>query len=242
MIDDILLDNRHKFIYCDENKKDIINRECLEQNVCLDNSILVYINDNGLPMIDSEMEVDKFRVMMFHDRYYDFLITFSIIDKLINNLDIEFLNKKFKRLFNMYSGMSKKEINNIYDLRDVLEYDKNKFFDGYIEYLSTGKMDFYDKTYLGFVMTDIFIKNVKRSIGLRGYFSLLIDYDNMSNLSMRVINKYINSRSNGYLSINVLCGEKIWNIFYDNQGYFIQNIHDYIEIDYSDVKRKVRHN
>jgi len=232
MIDKILLDNRHKFVYFDEDSRETLKKECLEYNFDINDSLPIYIKDNGLPKINSELKLDKITVSVLYDRYYDFLVCFLVIDALIKNIDKDILNKKFKRLFDMYSDMSRKKINNIDDLRDVLDHEKNMIKELYNEYMTTGKVDKYNELYMGYIMTDIFLKNIKRGIGIKGCFSILFDYDELSIENKCVINRFINCRSNGYLSINVLCGDRNWDVYIDKNGYYIDNIHDYYNLYY----------
>lgn len=242
MIKEILFDGRHKFVYFEENKREILKEECLNSKINFDRSIPVYVKDNGLSKENSLLDLDIYRMILFHERYYEFLIGLSVVDVLCNNISKDELNIKLKRIFKALSSYSKKNINNIDDFRYILEHDKNIYMEGYNEYIETGNLGFYDKLILGYVVLDIFLKNIKRALDIGGCFCLLYDYDDLSVRNMMIINKYINSRSNGYLTINVLCGEKEWGSCYDSNGYIIQNIHDYTEIDYSDVKKKIRHN
>ena len=232
MIEKILLDNRHKFVYFDEGSRDVFKKECLEYIFDINKSLPIYIKDDGLPKIDSKVKIEKTRVSIICERYYDFLVCLSVVDALINNIDKDILNKKFKRLFDMYSDMSLKKINNIDDLRSVLEHDKNCFVDLYKEYMSTGKVDKYNEMFMGYIVIEIFLKNIKRGIGLKGCFSIVFDYDELSIESKLNINKFINCRSNGYLSINVLCGDRNWDLYIDRDGHYIDNIHDYYNLYY----------
>lgn len=242
MLEEILFDNRHKFVYFEENKKDDFIECCLDNVNYLGGAIPVYIKDNGLPKNDSLLELDKYRIIIFHERYYSFLIGLCVIDTLCKKRDKIIIDKKLFRIYERLSDNCKMKINSIDDLRYVLEHDKNLYYEGYKKYLETGNLDFIEDLLMGYLMLEIFLKNIKRTLDIKRSFSVIYDYDDLSIDSVRVINKYINSRCNGYLSINILCGDKDWKSFYDNDGYIIQNIHDYIEVDYRNVKKKSRHN
>ena len=55
------------------------------------------------------------------------------------------------------------------------------------------------------------------------------------------VNDYIASRCNGYLSINILLFDNSqWKCYYSNNGQFVQNIHDYTEVDLRKNKDKIR--
>ena len=54
------------------------------------------------------------------------------------------------------------------------------------------------------------------------------------------INDYIASRCTGYLSINILLSKYEWKYYYSSNGQFIENIHDYSEINLRRNKVKGR--
>ena len=113
MLDEIISDSRHKFIYFDDSKRALVIGECFNSNINLDISMPIYIKDNGLPEDDSLLDLDKYRLIIFHERYFDFLIALSVIDALCMKIGKDILNKKLLRMFNILSYSSKNNITNI---------------------------------------------------------------------------------------------------------------------------------
>ena len=245
MNDKVVLDSWHKFVYYDEcDKNKILDNVSLYQaKLDSDEPIVIYINDEGLPEINKNIEIDKYRVEFFHHRYYELLIFLSIIDNLINNIDKDALNSRLKRLFHLCSLSDEDKINDVIKLRNVLEKCKNTYKQEYINYIGTGVLrDFYDKLEIPNVIIDMVVPCIKKSIGLGKYFSLLIDVDSdLSLYNQMSINDYIASRCTGYLSINVLLSNNEWKYYYSSNRQFIQNVHDYSDIDLRRNNIKSRH-
>jgi len=243
MIDRVVLESRHKFIYYDDESFNSL-RELEYKYMSKLNSeepIVIYVKDEGLPHLDTEMLLDKNIIINFHERYYGLLIFLSIIDSISNNVDYDEMNIKFDRLFRVITCYINVEINDINTLKRMLIDSKEIYKDAYVKYLETGKMDFYDKVPIPFVMVDNLVPIVKNLLNLKEYFSLLIDLECISVYDSRSINDYITSRCNGYLSVNVLLhNDNDWKCYYANNGEFIQNVHDYIEIDLRKYKVRVK--
>ena len=125
------------------------------------------------------------------------------------------------------------EIDDIRIFRSLLIDSKYMYRDAYVEYMESGKLDFYDKVPIPFIMMDNIIPMIKNAIGLDKYFCVLIDlYKDKTIYDCMAINNYIASRCNGYLSINVMLDKyDNWKSYYSSNGQFIQNIHDYTEVD-----------
>ena len=233
MFDNIVLESRHKFVYYDENNKnkilDMISR--YPARIDSDSPILVYVQDDGLPKIDNKLGLNKDKIKSIHNNYYSLLIFFSIIDTLIKNIDIDILNSRLKRTFEFCSYNNKEEIRDVVTLRDKLLKSKNDYRDAYIKYMETGELDLFDKLEIPFVIIDSLVENLKQEISLMENFSLLLDLGNdLSIYNYMSVNNYIASRCNGYLSMNVLCGDNEWGYYYTSNGQFIEYVHDYTEI------------
>jgi hypothetical protein len=134
------------------------------------------------------------------------------------------------------------EINDVNKLRTLLVDSKNMYIDGYIKYMETGKVDFYDKVPIQFVILDDMIPNLKRAINLEKYFCFMLEFiGNIDKYACRTINSYIASRCNGYLSMNVLLhSDSEWKCFVANNGQYIQETHDYTEKDFRKHKTRSR--
>ena len=228
----VIWDSWHKFVYYDDIDKCKILDDLSKYKVNLDSKepIVIYINDLGLPKVNEDVEVDRYRIEFFHHRYYELLILLSIIDKLIESIDIDVLNSRFKRLFHLLSDNV--DISDVMVLRELLDKCKNIYKREYIKYINTGILgDFYSDLEISNVIIDMIVPCIKKSIGLEKYFSLLIDVDSeISKYNEMSINDYIASRCTGYLSVNILLSKYEWKYYYSSNGQFIENIHDYSEI------------
>lgn len=235
MINSVVLESWHKFVYYDDSSKNKIYSLIGNYPVKVNSStpIVVYINDEGLPKPSSDISLDNYRIEIFHQRYYEILILLSIVDRLICEIDRDTLNNRFKRVFRLLSLNNEKEIDDICELGDILEKTKNIYKKEYINYINTGVLgNFYNDLEIPFVVIDSIISSIKKSIGLEKHFSLLIDIDSdLSIFNQRTINDYIASRCTSYLTINVLLNKYNWKCFYNNSGLLIENIHDYIDVD-----------
>ena len=232
MIDRVIWESRHKFVYYDYETKDrFIDLDCVYK-AKLDSThpIVISIYDEGLPNIDTNLKLDKEVIKSFHNRYYELLIFLEIIDDITNHIDNDVLNKRLKRVFRLcYDN----DIDDIRMFRSLLIDSKYMYRDAYVEYMESGKLDFYDKVPIPFIMMDIIIPRIKEAIRLEKYFSILIDIDKDKTIyDCMAINNYIASRCNGYLSINVMLNKNDnWKSYYSSNGQFIQYIHDYTEVD-----------
>ena len=239
-MDRVVLDSWHMFVYYDDECIESLRKLANEYIPKINSSepIVIYVKDSGLPKIDTSLELDSFRITIFHERYYELLIFLSIIDRLISYIDNNELNNRLSRTFKIFSQLSKREIKDINILRSLLIDSKNMFRDGYIEYINTGKIDFYEKVPIPFIMIDNMIPQIKKEIGLQRHFSLMLELQgDVSKYNNRSINDYIASRCTGYLSMNVLLrDDKDWKNWFSNNGQFIQDVHDYSVVDFRRCK------
>lgn len=241
----VVLESRHKFVYYDYETIDLLRLAEYYYPVSIDSEepIVIYILDCELPKVDTSLKLDKHIIKSFHDRYYELLIFLEIISKIADNIDNDELNKRLGRLFKLCSSIgTKHEINDIKTLRNLLVDSKYMYRDAYIEYMETGKLDFYDKVPIPFIMMDNLLESLKKNIGLEKYFSVFIDLGtDLSIYTCMSINNYIASRCNGYLSMNVLVDKyDEWKHYYASNGQFIQDVHDYTEVDFTTNKKRIR--
>ena len=120
---------------------------------------------------------------------------------------------------------------------------KNMYKEAYTEYITTGVYgDFYGKVAIQFVLIDSIISILKDKINLKKYFSIMLEFSGeVTQLTSMAINDYIASRCNGYLSMNALLpNDNSWKCYYANNGQYIQNVHDYTEIDFRKNKKRER--
>ena len=243
-MDRVVWDSWHKFVYYDDES--IGNLRLLEgvyfPKIDSEEPIIIYVMDEGLPKVDTTLKLDSYRIGFIYEHYYEIVIFLAIIDKIANYIEHSELNTRLKSLFRLCSCIRKEEINDINTLRTMLIDSKNMYKDGYIEYMETGKTDFYNNVPIPFIMMDCMIPDLKKAIGLNKYFSFMLEFDgDISIYTCKAINDYIASRCTGYLSMNVLLhDDSEWKTWYSNNGQFIQETHDYTEIDLRKQKTKCK--
>lgn len=243
MFDRVVWESRHKFVYYDYESINLLRdlSDGYPAKINSEEPIVVYILDEGLPSPSDGLTLNKDVIKSFHARYYELLIFLSIIDEIVNNIDDEELNKYLVRFFKLVSYCGNGKIDNVDTLRTMLIDSKNMYRDAYMEYITSGNFgDFYSKVPIQFVMMDDLLSILKEKIGLKKYFSLMLELgEDISIYSSMAINDYIASRCNGYLSMNVLLhSDSEWKGYYSNNGQFIQAIHDYTEVDFRSTKKK----
>lgn len=241
----VVWESRHKFVYYDYESIELLRLVEYDYPAVIDseNPIVVYVLDEGLPKVDTKLKLDKDVIKSFHGRYYELLIFLEIISKISDDIDNNELNKRLGRLFKLCARIGcEEEINDIKTLRNLLVDSKHMYRNAYIEYMETGKLDFYDKVPIPFIMMDGLLEMLKKNIGLKKYFSILLDLGTDSSIyTCMAINNYIASRCNGYLSMNVLVDKyDKWKYYYASNGQFIQDVHDYTEVDCTTNKRRIR--
>lgn len=238
----VVWESWHMFVYYGDESigtlKKLKNEYPAKMNS--DEPIVVYVKDKQLPKLDTKLKLDGYRINIFHEHYYELLIFLSIIDTIVNQIDNDKLNSVFKGVFRLCSSISKRKINDVNTLRTLIIESMNMYREAYLEYMETGKCDFYDKVPIPFVMMDSLVPLIKESINLKKHFSLMIEFDgDISIYTCRAINDYVASRCTGYLSMNVLLhDDSEWKSWYSNNGQFVECIHDYSVIDLR--KNKIR--
>lgn len=242
MIDRVVWESRHKFVYYDEDTKSDILDMVSRYPAKLDSEepIVVYISDSGLSKIDSKLDLNKYKIRSFHDRYFELLIFLAIVDTLIKNIDKDILNEKLSRMFRLCSYTAKKKINDVIELREMLSRSIDSYKEAYVKYQETGELDFYETIEFPFLMMYNSLECLKEEINLKKYFALLIEIDNDTSYNHMAINGYIASRCNGYLSVNVLLNDYDWKYYYSSNGQLIEYIHDYTVVDLRKNKVKKR--
>ena len=240
----VVLEDRHKFVYYDDKSIESLRSLYRDYNVDVnsDRPIVIYEIIEPLPKVDTKLILDQNLIKIFHERYYELIIFLAMINCLYQKIDIAILNDKLKKVLKLCSYFSDKEINDVKTLINLLVESKNIYKVAYQEYIETGRCDFYDKVPIPYIMIDNLIPYLKTAIGLKKHFSLMLEFnDYVSLMNSMAINGYIASRCNGYLSVNILLKcDSHWNCYYANNGQFIQEVHDYTELDFSQSKNKMR--
>lgn len=244
--DNIINTGWHQFIYGYNTKertnflKEItvhhpitLNRDCPQA---------IYIDNFSLPIIDSKCLIDKNLLSMVSRNYFDFTIYHQLLLELLNldcfkelggrdEIFLEYVNRLI-----INDGFDK--IQSLESLKDCLLQAKNFYQEKYISLL-TGtdfKKDIDDLIISSIFMRERYIKKFKEMINNKSYFVVIIDHKNSIPLiSAQAINGYISMRCTADISMKIACDPSEWSSYYDLDGNFIENPHDYsiIELDQS---------
>lgn len=232
MLDRVVLDSRNKFVYIDNDMKDLFDTSLYQAKIDSYEPILVNVSDFELPNIESNLKLNRYMIESIYNNYYAFVIVLSIIDTLIKDIDKKELNRRFRNIFRLYSLINGVNINDIDEFRGMINDSKEVYREGYLEYINTGECNFFDKLKIKFIIVDNFVYDLRKSIGLDKYFSLVFNIDkDISIYDEMAINNYISSRDNRYISINVICNDRDWRYYYNMNGIMIENNSDYVEFD-----------
>ena len=232
----IMEQNRHQFIY---------GYNTSERQMLLDNLIRLYVIENnvdkpiGIYLSEFNMEFndgrDKIRLYSIAREFLTFNIIYSILKEVLNNcaLDEEDVNKFLNKINHVYLKSSYSEIKSLNELLLVLK-ESMEFYNNYYEMecpnISNLKMPFLDLTMV--------IKNIKKMINNNSYFAIIINGDNISNITKLAINNLLGSRINKDISMKIFCEPGSWNVNYDFNGNIINNIHDYGVVNFDESERE----
>lgn len=200
-ISSIVNDSHNKYIFRDIDKVNL-------DNCRLDNNSIIVVNVGSceLPYVEDDKIYDE-RIQYFHLAYYNILFTISIIDELINRYDKDFLNQKLNKVFKHYSR-NNCIIKDIDVFRELLVHSRDTYYNecsNYANGLQCGSL-----LHLAILSIHMnrFICVIKDCLEFDGYFSLIININSkMSRLSLETLEKYMLSKHNMGLSINIFCND-----------------------------------
>ena len=75
-MDRVVWESRHKFVYYDYESINLLRTMEYDYPATIDSDapIVVYVLDEGLPKVDTNLKLDKYVIKSFHNRYYELLI------------------------------------------------------------------------------------------------------------------------------------------------------------------------
>ena len=244
MLDLVVENSRHKFVYYEDYDRDVFINSSSEYFpiIDIDEPIAVYISNFSLLYFDND-NINHVKCLSIYKRYFDIVIILSIIDLLISSIDINVLNNRLNKLFRYCSRICNIDVSNIIEFRNILNKSRCYYKNLYINYSNTGNITNNVSGIIDVLIIDRIIPIINECLGFNKYFSLLIDIDDdINELDKIIINDYINSRCNKYLSFNVLLNNIDWDLYECSNGRNIQYIHDYMLIDFrEDLKVRSRH-
>lgn len=237
---EVLMRSNHKFIYGESLEREkylkALAKEFPFQSAEV-KPVGIYIKDSGLEECHNK-NCDYIAVSSFNSRYFEMVVAYEIINKLMNEMppnELEKIGNELLSFFNINTMNGK--FKSLEELRQELLKTKEIYMEEYHHYIITGEAhDFLNRLRIMMVMLDFMIIKLKFYIPTIKRINLFIDKDSdYSAIYTRVINFYINARSNCDLSINVGCENfQDWVSFRDINGNIIQAMHDYQDVDMRD--------
>lgn len=243
---EIMKQSRHQFIYGYNNSNRKLFLQELDKeftiNVDCNLPMAIYLNEFGLPKIDidnSKLNIDKIDILS--REYLSFTVAHAILSKSRENIDVDLLNSKLKKLFvilNKYSKNSKyNDITNLDELITVFEQSKEFYKMCYTDYAMNGKVEkSIDEITLPFLQLELFVSQYKKALNNNSYFGIIVDkHQDIALSSTKAINCLVSSRINKDISMKIVVEPDKWDLYTDFSGQYIEPIHDYgvVELDTS---------
>lgn len=241
---EILMRSNHKFIYGESEEREKYLK-ALAGEYCFQSEEIkpvgIYIKDSGLEPCHNK-NCDIVATTAFNNRYFEILVAYEIINKLIEELPPNELEQKETEILSFFNMMvSRNKFKTLEELKQELLKTKEIYLEEYSNYIKTSEdPNILNRLRIMMIMLDCMIRRLKSIVPTIKRINLFIDKDSdYSEAYTRVINFYINARSNSDLSINVGCNNwKDWPSYLDINGNFIQMPHDYQDIDMQDFALK----
>lgn len=239
----IIKESRHQFIYGQsdvERSYKLMNLQ-MSYPIFVDRiePMAIYVDNFELPIIEAKVETDKVVIQRMATEYLNFAIATSIMRNLLENVDHSLLKKRegkfFEKINRMFINNSENKVSSLAELHDIILSMRQFYKNAYINYLETGKID--DGVFdlpIAFLPIDYFVRDLKQMLNSNTHFACIFDVrKEMPIISQQAINNLIASRINSDISVKVVCDEELWKCYYDMQGQFIEDIHDYETIYYN---------
>ena len=188
-IEDSIINTKwHQFIYGYNTyeRTEFLKRMTFNHPITVNNDSpqAIYIEDFGLPIIDSEYLVDRNLLNMVSRNYFDFTIYYQLLSELLNTDSCMKLNGReevfleYVNNFILEDGFDK--IQTLELLKDSLFQAKSFYKDKYISLLTETdlKNDITDLSISSIFMSKRYLKEFKNMINNNSYFALIIDHKN----------------------------------------------------------------
>lgn len=237
---EILMRSNHKFIYGESEEREKY-LEALAKEYSFQSTVVkpvgIYIKDSGLEECHNK-KCDVITISVFNSRYFEMVVAYEIINKLRNELPPKELEQKETEILRFFNMMvSKNKFKSLEEVSQELLKTKEIYMEEYYHYIKSGvNPNIMNRLRIMMIMLDSMIRTLKNIVPTIKRINLFIDKDSdYSTIYTRVINFYINARSNHDLSINVGCENfQDWVSFRDINGNIIQAMHDYQDVDMRD--------
>lgn len=242
LIQSIMEQSRHNFIYGYK----IIDRdlfvEKLQGNypvvINTKKPMAIKLNDLGLPNLKQVNEnINQSPIKVISNEYLSFSIASSILNKIMNDLDCDILNKITPRFLRNLetTHLNGGKLSSLSELKEILIEGKKTYLTAFKNYLETGNFDIdIDNLKISFIYLETLLSEYKKMLNNDSHFNLIIDNnERVSIYSYLAINSLVGSRINRDLSLKVITDLASWPTYETYNNQLVEAIHDYgvVELD-----------
>ena len=248
LINEIMGESRHQFIYCynDDKRKSFLQKLVEEYPINIDcnSPMCIYLNQFALPKIPINVELDNDKIDILSREYLSFAIAHAILQKSKNTVDADLLNSRITRLLSLLNKYNvnpgHKEIKSLDELILTLIKSKEFYMSYYLDYVKTGKENkSIEDIAMPFLQLEFFVSQYKRVLNNKSYFGIVIDKcDDISLASTRAVNFLVGSRINSDISMKVVVEPDKWDSYIDANGQYVEAVHDYGTIELDDSQNE----
>ena len=249
LINQILGENRHQFIYGYDNamRKKLIEDLDREFPVIMDNNVpmSIHLNDIGFTSVDAyELDLDEEKINVLSREFLTFSIIYDILLKTKENIDVDLFNSRIERLLYIINKYDKNpDYSNITSLDDLISVvlESKEFSKVYYNnYLTGKKLQSIDEIALPFLQIESFITQYKKALNNGSHFAIIVDKKStdIALPSIKQINSLIGSRINKNISMKVIVEPTMWESYITSNGQYVDNIHDYGTIELDDSHKE----
>ena len=242
--EEIMDQDRHLFIYGYPTEQRTIFLKSLEKEYPIkmdeESPMGIYLEDYGLPAIDiTNKELGHGRLDIISDTY----LSLSIISKILKNIVLQDNNHSEERLRELLRFINKcckaknvKEADSLKELIYLLEESKRLYKEFCISHAKEGSVEkVFDDIPIPFIDGVEMSEKIKRSIGNKSYFGLIIDHNKkISPSSQRAINSLIGGRINSDISVKLATSPSDWETYITQNNQLIEYVHDYSYVELDD--------
>ncbi len=239
---------RHQFLYAYDTEE----RSTLLRNVINDNPIRVEENqssalnltDYGLEDVSVEgKNIDKYLLASVAKRYFRASLVELILSKIDEDIDIHTNENRLKNFLTFINRFNKingeKRCQSYQDILEKVRITKEYYHQFYLDYIAGRKKEIEINPLLFDIDLERFILEVQKFLRNRASLIILIDKTKkISPYSTMAINEIIGARLDNTLALKIVLEDEMWESFYDTNGQFIQDTHDYETVCLDDSHRE----
>ena len=239
---EIINQSRHLFIYgYQTEQRERFARDLEKENpIRMDSEdpMAIYLEDFALKKEKYDKKLDNHKIELICDSYLQFCIGHRLVQKTRQDVNIEELSSRIKKLLERIDRYSKNPdfpmIETVEDLERILEASK-KFYKRYYEaYIHGEETPDIKELAIPFLLLENFVEDWKKVLKNDFYLCVLIEKKEPIDVRLtRAINFLVGGRINKNISMKIITDPNDWESYRDINGQAIEYIHDYgiVELD-----------